>query len=142
MRRLALLAALALAPLPAYAQTADGCDPAKLQGGELAQCLAQADRASASALDAAYKAALDSIATRPGVFDAQRARWRNSLTESQEIWLHFRNVECQNVAPFEGQASTVNVSKNRVSIYEAKTQCTIRMNEARAADLAARYPKP
>jgi uncharacterized protein YecT (DUF1311 family) len=142
MRGLVLLAAIALAASPTRSEAAGGCDPAKLQGGELAQCLAQADRASAAALDATYKAALDSIATRPGVFDAQRARWRSSLTESQEIWLHFRNVECQNVAPFEGQAATVNVSKNRVSIYEAKTQCTIRMNEARAADLAARYQKP
>jgi uncharacterized protein YecT (DUF1311 family) len=142
MRAIALFAAIALASLPARAESAGGCDPAKLQGGELAQCLSKADRASAAALDEAYKAALDSIATRPGVFDAQRARWRNSLTESQEIWLHFRNVECQNVAPFEGQAASANVAKNRVSTYEAKTQCTIRMNEARAADLAARYPKP
>jgi len=83
---------------------------------------------------------LASIATRKGVYDTQRARWKNSLTASQEAWERFRNDECQNVAPFEGQALSVSALRNRVAAFEAKLICTIEMNAARAADLTRRYP--
>ena len=75
------------------------------------------------------------------MFDAQRARWRNSLAESQDIWLRLRNAECQNVAPFEGQAASTSVVRNRMAAFEAKLACSVRMNESRAADLSTRYPR-
>jgi hypothetical protein len=76
------------------------------------------------------------------VFDTQRARWRNSLADSQGLWLRWRNAECQEVAPFEGQATSTNALKNRVAAFDAKLVCTIRANTARAADLSARYSAP
>jgi uncharacterized protein YecT (DUF1311 family) len=127
---------------PALAEDPGGCDRGALTGGRLAQCLIQAERSSSDRLDQAVKAALDSIATRPGVYDAQRARWRNNFTESQDLWIHLRNTECQDVAPFEGQAAAAKGARGGASIFEAKTLCAIRMNQARAADIAARYPAP
>lgn len=144
MRRLAavLMAGAMAAPEAVAAEPVGGCDPATLQGPQMSLCLGAAEKRSGDALDAVMKAALASIASRPGVFDTQRARWRNSLTESQAQWLHFRNTECQEVAPFEGQAASTNIARNRASAFEAKTICAIRMNDARAADIAARYPAP
>lgn len=141
MRRLPILAGLLLAALhmPAWAGTDTGCDPASMTGGTFAQCLTAADRTSGEALDAAMANALASIATRPGVFDAQRPRWKHSLTESQDIWLRFRNGECQEVAPFEGQAAATSTLRKRMAAFEARLTCSIRMNRARAADLTERY---
>jgi uncharacterized protein YecT (DUF1311 family) len=138
----AALALAAFLPTTALAQPVGGCDPATLHGPALSDCLTAADKRSADALQATFQAALGAIATRAGVFDAQRARWKNSLTESQEFWLRFRNAECQNVAPFEGQTATLNVARNRMAAYEAKLVCSTRLNEARRADLATRYGEP
>ena len=140
MRALALTLTALLAGNAATAAPLGGCDPAVLQGNAYSQCLTEAERKSSEALGKTIAAAVNSIATRPGVFDTQRSRWRNNLIQTQEQWLRFRNAECQEVAPFEGQAASINVSKNRTAAFEAKTICTIRTNEARAADIAARYP--
>jgi uncharacterized protein YecT (DUF1311 family) len=139
MRRGPCLAALAAA-LASAGQARAACDPAALAGPSLTQCLTAEEKASSAKVQAAYQAAVASIATRPGVFDAQRARWRNSLAESHDIWLRLRNAECQNVAPFEGQAASTSVVRNRMAAFEAKLACAVRMNETRAADLSARYP--
>jgi uncharacterized protein YecT (DUF1311 family) len=139
MRRASPLVALAAATaFPGCASAA--CDPTALAGPSLTQCLAAEEKASSDKVQAAYKAAVASIATRPGVFDAQRARWRNSLAESHDLWLRLRNAECQNVAPFEGQAASTSVVRNRMAAFEAKLACAIRMNDMRAADLSSRYP--
>lgn len=136
--RRAILAATLVLPLGA--PTFAACDGAALAGQALTQCLSGEEAASSAKVEATYKAALQSIATRPGVFDTQRARWRNSLTESHGLWLRLRASECQNVAPFEGQAASASVLRNRAAAFDAKLACTIRMNEARAGDLASRYP--
>ena len=142
------LAAVCLAiAVPASAQAVEGCDPAALHGPDLTTCLTEAAKTSDAALASALEAALASIHTRQGVFDAQRARWRNSLVDSQGLWLRWRNAESQEVAPFEGQAAPTNAAstnalKNRVAAFDAKLGCTIRANQARAAELVARYPAP
>lgn len=126
------------------AAAADGgpdCTAAELPAAALNACLAEAVKRSDRDMEAAVATALAAIAARPGIFDTQRARWRNALTDSQNDWLRFRNSECQNVAPFEGQTGG-GVLKNRVAAFEAKLVCTIRLNGARIADLAARYPAP
>jgi uncharacterized protein YecT (DUF1311 family) len=130
----------ALAGTPARAEPVGGCDPAIVKGPALTQCLTEAEKTSSADLETTVQAVLASIATRKGVFDTQRARWKNSLTISQEAWVRFRNDECQNVAPFEGQALSTSALRNRVAAFEAKLICTIEMNTARAADLARRYP--
>jgi uncharacterized protein YecT (DUF1311 family) len=138
-----LLAALTAGqPLPALAAPAAGCDPAALKGPALTACLTEAVKQSERNLQAAVDSAIASIGTRPGVFDSQRARWKNALTDSQADWLRFRNAECQDVAPFEGQAGSTSAVKNRVAAFEAKLICTVRLNGERIADLASRYPSP
>jgi len=135
-----LVAMVTMAAGPAHGQEVAGCDEATLKGPALTQCLTQAEKQSGSDLDARFQAALATIATRKGVFDTQRTRWKNSLTASQEAWVRFRNDECQNVAPFEGQSVTTSALRNRVAAFEAKLICTVEMNTARSADLARRYP--
>jgi len=144
MRRGRLVALLlaAVAPASAWAQEAPGCDPEALKGPAYTQCLNDAADKSETALKTEFDAAMASIATRQGVFDSQRALWRNSLSDSENLWVRLRNFECQNVAPFEGQTAGNNALKNRVAAFDAKLQCTIRMNMARGADLAHRYPAP
>lgn len=137
---LACLGSLLLAGLPAHADPVAGCDPDTLKGPAFTQCLTQAEKTSTADLATRFSAVLASIDTRKGVFDTQRTRWKNSLTASQEAWERFRNDECQNVAPFEGQSLSVSALRNRVAAFEAKLICTVEMNAARAADLARRYP--
>ena len=146
MRRpgLSLAAALGLvtafSSTPVSAETVAGCDTDALKGPAFTKCLTDADQLSTATLAQRVEKALASIATRKGVFDTQRARWKNSLTISQEAWVRFRNDECQNVAPFEGQSLSTSALRNRVAAFEAKLMCSIEMNTARAADLARRYP--
>jgi len=125
--------------VPAAAQAIGGCDPAVLQGPAFTQCLTTAEKRSTDQLSAVVAAALGSIATRKGIYDSQRGRWRNSLTASQNSWIRFRNDECQNVAPFEGQSGSSGVLQARTAAFDAKMICAITMNSARAADLARRY---
>ena len=129
-----------LATAPALADPVGGCDPETLKGPAFTQCLTEAEKQSNADLAIHVQGVLASIGTRKGVYDTQRARWKNSLTASQEAWERFRNDECQNVAPFEGQALSVSALRNRVAAFEAKLICTIEMNSARAADLTRRYP--
>lgn len=124
-----------------WAEPATGCDPTGLQGQAFTSCLSAAEKTSGQALDEAMQNAFKSIETQSGVYDTQRIRWRNQLAESQADWVRFRNSECQNVAPFEGQAASTSVLRNRVAAFEAKMICTIRMNTARTIDLSSRYPK-
>jgi len=138
--RLCLLAALLCAASPGAARAA--CDMRALKGPALTQCLTAAEKASSDKLEAALGAAIKSIAVREGVFDSQRARWKSSLTNSEELWLRFRNAECQDVAPFEGQAGNTSVVQNRLAAFDAKLACTAALNEERAADLSGRYPPP
>ncbi|MDQ0471105.1 lysozyme inhibitor LprI family protein [Labrys wisconsinensis] len=140
--RTLLLAFVLGLPLPALAAPVGGCDPEALKGPALTNCLTEAVKQSERSLQAAVDAALASIGTRSGVFDSQRARWKNALSDSQADWLRFRNAECQDVAPFEGQAGSTSALKNRVAAFEAKLICTVRLNGERIADLAARYPSP
>ena len=125
---------------PALAEPVGGCDLETVKGPALTQCLTAAEKQSTADLALKLQGVLASIATRKGVFDTQRARWKNSLTISQEAWERFRNDECQNVAPFEGQSLSTSALRNRVAAFEAKLICTIEMNTARGADLARRYP--
>ena len=134
------IAVLLATPALVSAQEIGGCDSETLKGPELTACLTSAQKQSTEVLKLRIEGALASIATRPGVFDTQRARWKNSLTISQEEWVRFRNDECQNVAPFEGQSVSTSALRNRVAAFEAKLICDIEMNTARSADLARRYP--
>ena len=69
MRALALIVTAVLAGTPAIAAPIGGCDQAVLQGNAFSQCLIEAERKSSEVLGRTVAAAIDSIATRRGVFD-------------------------------------------------------------------------
>lgn len=136
--RVLLILSAALAA-PAAAARADdlkpsqaACDARKIGARDLADCLrSAADRADRD-LSAGVDAALKSIDGRAGVLAAQKARWKRSLNESEEQWLSWREVECQDVAPFE---SGMNAKGG-----DPRLACIIDRDAERVADLKGRYP--
>ncbi|MGO9420921.1 lysozyme inhibitor LprI family protein [Roseiarcus sp.] len=120
--------AAADAPRPSQA----ACDTAKLGARDLADCLrAAADKADRD-LHAAVDAALKAIDTRQGLMSSQKARWRRSLSESQSLWVGWRDSECQDVAPFEAGMTAKG--------GDPRLGCIIDADAARIDSLKARYP--
>ena len=140
MRFLCLVAACAVlgavAPMAAFADEARpsqaACDPAKLGGGDLAQCLRSAADKADRDLQAALEAAIKSIDQRQGLLSSQKARWRRSLSETQAQWVAWRDDECQDVAPFEAGMAAKGA--------DPRLACIIDSDAARIASLKARYP--
>jgi len=129
---LAVLAAGAAAAAGEERPSQAACDPAKLGGGDLAQCLrSAADRADRD-LQATVEAAMKSIDQRPGLLSSQKARWRRSLSETQAQWATWRDDECQDVAPFEAGMAAKGA--------DPRLACIIDNDQARIASLKARYP--
>jgi len=108
------------------------CDPNKMGGRELADCLrAGAERADKD-LAAAVEAAIKSIESRQGLLSSQKGRWRHLLSDAQAQWLAWRDSECQDVAPFEaGMAAKGG---------DPRLSCIIDYDAQRVASLKARYP--
>jgi len=140
MMRTLVLAALALASLGSggFAAAEDmrpsqlACDDRKIGGRDLADCLRSAADHADRQLAAAVEAANKSIEARQGLLSPQKARWRRSLTESQALWINWRDEECQDVAPFEaGMAAKGG---------DPRLSCIIDTDSQRAASLKARYP--
>jgi len=108
------------------------CDAGKIGARDLADCLrAAADRADRD-LAAALDAALKNVNGRTGVLNAQKSRWKRSLSESQDQWVNWRDVECQDVAPFESGMSAKGGDPRLACIIDRDTQ--------RIAEMKARYP--
>jgi uncharacterized protein YecT (DUF1311 family) len=140
MRIVVVAAALALAVLaaraPAVAEEAHpsdvACDSNKFGGRDLAECLRagaeRADRELATAVEAATK----SIDARQGLLSSQKTRWRRSLNEAEAQWVAWRDLECQDVAPFEAGMATKG--------GDPRLRCIIDYDAARVASLKARYP--
>lgn len=126
----ALLAAPALADTPRPSQQA--CDSGKIGGREMADCLRVAAERSDRDLAAAVAAALKSIDGKPGLLSSQKARWRRSLNEAEAQWVNWREVECQDVAPFEAGMAAKGA--------DPRLACVIDANAERMASLKARYP--
>ena len=108
------------------------CDSNKMGGRELAECLRNgADRANRE-LTATVDAAIRSIDAREGVMSSQKARWRRSLNDAEAQWVTWRDLECQDVAPFEAGMATKS--------GDPRLKCIIDYDAARIASLKARYP--
>jgi len=139
MRRIPVILVLAsLVALPAVAEEARpsraACDRAKLAGRTYIECLGAAVRASDQALAAALSRAHAVIDARSELTPAQKARWKNALDEAHGTFLRYRNLECQNVAPYEGSRG--------IGAFEERLSCLIDKGEARVRDLASRYGGP
>jgi uncharacterized protein YecT (DUF1311 family) len=137
MRNLLAAAILAaFAGAPAAADTLHpsqlACDATKIGARDLADCLrTAADRADKD-LAAAVDAALKNVDARAGVLNAQKSRWKRSLNEAEDQWVSWRDVECQDVAPFEAGMSAKG--------GDPRLACIIDRDAQRVADLKARYP--
>jgi uncharacterized protein YecT (DUF1311 family) len=136
--RILFILAAALAAPSAGALAGDlkpsqaACDATKIGARDLADCMrTAADRADKD-LAAAVDASLKNIDARTGVLNAQKSRWKRSLNEAEEQWVSWRDVECQDVAPFESGMSAKG--------GDPRLACIIDRDAERVADLKARYP--
>jgi uncharacterized protein YecT (DUF1311 family) len=124
-----------LAAAPAFADDARpsqvACDASKIGARELAECLRTAADRAESELRSTVEAASKWVESRQGLMSQQKVRWRRSLNEAQAQWVNWRDLECQDVAPFEA-GMTAKGGDPRLS-------CIIDYDAQRVANLKARY---
>ncbi|MBS9475865.1 lysozyme inhibitor LprI family protein [Ancylobacter radicis] len=142
----ALLILAALAALPARAQEAEPTACTRGEGPPRAylDCLSGVQNRSEARLTAAIDRTRAAIAARQDLQPAQRARWTNLFTESQERFVHWRNFECQSIAPYEGAAGekTIGGRLGGIGVIEQRLTCLATLNDIRAANLETRYGLP
>ena len=109
------------------------CDRAKLPSRAYIECLEAAARTAEKALNEAQVRARATIEARADLAAVQKNRWKNSLEEAQNAFIAFRNVECQNVAPYEGARG--------IGAFEERLACIVDKATARARELDLRYGK-
>ncbi len=110
------------------------CERARLPGRAYIECLEAAARAANKALNEAQARARAVIDARADLAAVQKNRWKNALEEAQNAFIAFRNVECQNVAPYEGARG--------IGAFEERLACLVDKATARARELDSRYGKP
>lgn len=139
-----VLAVLLLAAAPAGARdVADACPPATGDARAYLDCLGDALKASEAALARDLAGAEAAIAARSSLAEVQRRRWRGLFDEAQGRFTHWRDFECQSVAPYEsGDEATVGGRRLGIGSLSARLLCLIRANDARATELSRRYPPP
>jgi hypothetical protein len=105
------------------------CDPAKLIATAWDDCLRKGQADSEKAIDEAlvkFKAAIDA---RPDLSGQQRALLKRQVSDSNDLWVRYRNHLCQNVIPI--------LAGPKAKIYEENLGCIIDMNTGRPGQLAA-----
>ncbi|HXL68173.1 MAG TPA: lysozyme inhibitor LprI family protein [Xanthobacteraceae bacterium] len=107
------------------------CERAKLPGRGYIECLEKASRDTDRTMNEALARARVVIETHAELAGVQKARWKSALEEAQGVFLRFRGLECQNVAPYEGAKG--------IGTFEERLACLVDKNVARARDLEARY---
>ncbi|WAC28999.1 lysozyme inhibitor LprI family protein [Ancylobacter sp. SL191] len=146
MRGALLLGFALVISLPALAQDSEPAACARGEGSPRAHldCLNRRQDVSEARLQAALSGARAAIAAREDLQPPQRARWTSLFNESQERFTHWRNFECQSIAPYEGGAGqkTVGGRLGGIGVIEQRLVCLATLNDARAGDLEARYALP
>lgn len=107
------------------------CDRAKLPGRAYIECLEKASRDTDRAMNEALARARTIIESHTELAPVQKTRWKTALEEAHGVFLRFRGLECQNVAPYEGARG--------IGTFEERLACLVDKNIARAQDLKARY---
>jgi uncharacterized protein YecT (DUF1311 family) len=107
------------------------CDRAKLPGRAYIDCLEKASRDTDRAMNEALARARTVIESHAELAPVQKTRWKAALEEAHGVFLRFRGLECQNVAPYEGARG--------IGTFEERLACLVDKNIARARDLEARY---
>jgi uncharacterized protein YecT (DUF1311 family) len=108
------------------------CDTTKIGAKDLADCLRAAADRSDKDLAKALEDALKSIDGHVGLLNAQKARWKRSLNDSQALWIGWRDADCQDVAPFEAGMTAKG--------GDPRLGCIIDHDAARIDELKSRYP--
>lgn len=136
---LVLLAAMTAVEAADAACTRDGMTPR-----DYLDCLGNAQKQGERELERAYAGALAAIRADEAIAPPQRARWANLMEEAQGRFVHWRNFECQSIAPYEGGGAkqTVGGRLGGIGSLEQRLICLTTRNAERAADLARRYPPP
>lgn len=109
------------------------CDRAKLPGRAYIDCLEKASRDTDRAMNEALARARTVIESHAELAPVQKTRWKAALEEAHGVFLRFRGLECQNVAPYEGARG--------IGTFEERLACLVDKNIARARDLEARYSR-
>lgn len=141
------LAALILVCLsaPALAQARpSSCPREKVEPRVYLDCLTSAQKASETALNNAVAGALAAIGARAELQGVQRTRWTALINEAQGRFVHWRNFECQSIAPYEGGGGerTVGGRLGGIGVLEQRLVCLTIFNTQRAEDLSNRYRPP
>ncbi|MFI5014252.1 MAG: hypothetical protein ACHQAY_18085 [Hyphomicrobiales bacterium] len=129
----AIFALMATAHGPARAQSPRPsvalCDPGKLIATAWDDCLRKGQADSEKAIDdalAKFKAAIDA---RTDLSGQQRALLKRQVSDSNDLWVRYRNHLCQNVIPI--------LAGPKAKIYEENLGCIIDLNTTRPGQLAA-----
>lgn len=142
---LALAGLLLTAGIQVYAQAPTGaCSPSMGDPRTYLDCLGTAQKTSEQQVARAVAGARASIEARAELQPVQRQRWLALLEESQGRFVHWRNFECQSIAPYEGGGGerAVGGRLGGIGVLEQRLVCLTRLNEARASDLLLRYKPP
>ncbi|WP_371347506.1 lysozyme inhibitor LprI family protein [Ancylobacter sp. IITR112] len=104
-------------------------------------CLAALQAAGESALERSVAGVLAAIEARADLQPAQRRRWSSLFEEAQGRFVHWRNFECQSIAPFEGEGPKQSIGGRLggSGVMEQRMICLIGLNQQRARDLEFRY---
>ncbi len=104
-------------------------------------CLAALQAAGEQALQRSVTGVLAAIEARADLQPAQRRRWSSLFEEAQGRFVHWRNFECQSIAPFEGEGPRQSIGGRLggSGVMEQRLICLVGLNGQRARDLESRY---
>lgn len=132
---------LAAATPAAWATDAAACRRDHAEPRATLDCLTALQVASERALQRSVEGVTAAIEARADLQPAQRRRWSALFEESQGRFVHWRNFECQSIAPFEGEGPRQSIGGRLggSGVMEQRLICLIGHNEQRARDLESRY---
>jgi uncharacterized protein YecT (DUF1311 family) len=131
---LAVGSAMMIAAHGAHAQQAPRpstflCDPVKLSVTAWTDCLRKGQVDTDKAVDDALAKIRVAIDERKDLSAQQRTLLKRMMSESNDLWIRYRNHLCQNVMPI--------LAGPKAKIYEENLACLIDMNTARRAELTS-----
>ncbi|TCK23147.1 hypothetical protein EV667_3824 [Ancylobacter aquaticus] len=145
LRLLGSLAAVALLfCAPARAAVAGSPGECRRQHAEpraYLDCLTALQVAGERDLQRSVEGVAATIEARADLQPSQRRRWIGLFEEAQGRFVHWRNFECQSIAPFEGEGPRQSIGGRLggSGVIEQRLICLLSHNERRARDLESRY---
>lgn len=130
----------AIAPV-AWAGDAAACRRQHAEPRAYLDCLTALQVAGERDLQRSVEGVAATIEARTDLQPAQRRRWIGLFEEAQGRFVHWRNFECQSIAPFEGEGPRQSIGGRLggSGVIEQRLICLVSHNERRARDLESRY---